>query len=462
MFYMKNLNGINRVWRPWSRTAPAAEPSASARPLLPAALALAMLVAYAAPLWGLAGLSVPQSPMFHAASLADEPLIPAERQEALYREFIERFYSPWRQTAPRDAAKTLEWVFEAYGKNVFGENLLPRSPSWIEEQRRQARIEAAGELNRHAISVRPAFLRLMPTVTPAFRSPSLAGEGYPFDYLQNSAVHPGEPLFVSHLSMDGLWAWCDSSYASGWIEIKDLAFVDEAAEAGWMTLPLAVVVHENAVVRDETGSLFRAKVGAMLPLLRRGITEHMLLAPVRGQDGRLIERTVMVPAAEAVPAPLSPSTWTLAAVAEEILGEPYGWGGFLGNRDCSAMTRDMLLPFGIWLPRNSRAQANAGRSLSLEGMTNEEKKDLLKQEGVPFLTLAGLPGHIMLYVGTWRGEPLVMHNMWGIRTEREGAEGRHVIGRTVITTLDLGSDLPDHALGRLLIDRLDRLAFLVD
>lgn len=409
--------------------------------------------------WALAGLEVPQSPMYHAASFMDEPLITAERRQELYRRLKEQFYSPWRQTEPRQAAEVLEWVFDRYGVNVYGENLQPRSAAWVEEQRRQARLDAVGALSRHAVSVRPTSLRLMPTETPAFRSPELAGEGYPFDYLQNSAVHPGEPLFVSHLSLDGLWAWCDTSYASGWVEVRDLAFVDDAAKAKWTALPLAVIVREKALLRDGTDSLFRAKVGTLLPLLRRGISEHVLLAPVRGRNGLMDERAVRISAEEAVPAPLVPTPWTLAAVAEELRGELYGWGGFLGNRDCSAMTRDALLPFGVWLPRNSRAQAESGRFLSLEGLSNEEKKELLKREGVPFLTLVGLPGHIMLYVGTHRGEPLVFHNMWGIRTERKGVEGRYIVGRAAVTTLDLGEDLPEHAQGKLLVDRINRLGF---
>ena len=31
-----------------------------------------------------------------------------------------------------------------------------------------------------------------------------------------------------------------------------------------------------------------------------------------------------------------------------------------GDRDCSALTRELLTPFGIWLPRNSVAQARTG------------------------------------------------------------------------------------------------------
>jgi len=49
--------------------------------------------------------------------------------------------------------------------------------------------------------------------------------------------------------------------------------------------------------------------------------------------------------------------------------------------------------------------------------------------------------------------------MWGIRTERKGVEGRYIVGRAAVTTLDLGEDLPEHAPGKLLIDRINRLGF---
>lgn len=70
-----------------------------------------------------------------------------------------------------------------------------------------------------------------------------------------------------------------------------------------------------------------------------------------------------------------------------------------------------------------------------------------------------MPGHIMLYVGAYRGRALALHNLWGIKTEDRGREGRHIIGRCVISTLDVGRSLPDHMPGRLLMDRIDRMAF---
>jgi len=408
----------------------------------------------------LAGLGVSQSPLFHAASLPNIPLVSEEHQKKLFLEMRERFFSPWTQTEARKTAETLEWVFDHYGKGgIFGENLQPRASSWVEEQRRASRIGAAGELNRLAVSVRQSSLRLMPTDDPAFFSPDLPGKGFPFDYLQNSLVHPGEPLFVSHLSEDGLRAWCDTSYASGWMNLHDLAFADEKIVKYWMELPLAAVVSENTVFRRGEMALFSAKAGTLLPLVSRGITEHRVLVPFRDPDGRLVVQEERASAEKVEPVPLLLTPWKLAAVAEEFTGELYGWGGYLGNRDCSAMTRDLLLPFGIWLPRNSAAQAGIGEVLSLENLSPAEKKEIIKSQGLPFLTLPGMPGHIMLYVGTSKREPLVLHNMWGVRTERKGVEGRFVVGRCVLSALEIGSDHPDHVPGRLLIDRLNRMAF---
>jgi hypothetical protein len=56
-----------------------------------------------------------------------------------------------------------------------------------------------------------------------------------------------------------------------------------------------------------------------------------------------------------------------------------------------------------------------------------------------------LPGHIGLYLGMdKRGEPLMLHNLWGVRTVLpDGGEGRAVAGKLSISTLRPGENRSD-------------------
>lgn len=69
------------------------------------------------------------------------------------------------------------------------------------------------------------------------------------------------------------------------------------------------------------------------------------------------------------------------------------------------------------------------------------KKQRILEQGTPFLTLVRKPGHIMLYIGSYNGQPLVMHSAWGLKTKVDGVYGRKVMGSTIITTLEPGIEL---------------------
>jgi hypothetical protein len=137
-----------------------------------------------------------------------------------------------------------------------------------------------------------------------------------------------------------------------------------------------------------------------------------------------------------------------------MIGEPYGWGGLYGNRDCSSMTRDFFAVFGIWLPRHSEDQVKeAGTYIDLQGLSPEQKEKMILEKGVPYLSLLWRKGHVMLYIGQKDGRALIFHNIWGIRTkDLQGREGRKIIGQAVITTLQPGQELIniDSAAGSLL------------
>ena len=129
------------------------------------------------------------------------------------------------------------------------------------------------------------------------------------------------------------------------------------------------------------------------------------------------------------------------------------------------MIRDLLAAFRIWLPRDSKDQIEVGEQYALAG-SPEEKIQVIKEKGVPFLTILRKKGHNMLYVGDApNGDPLILHAKWGLETSYSNDQladflraypiegihldadgklrGRHIIGETVITSVTIGSENTD-------------------
>lgn len=407
--------------------------------------------------------SLYQDPFFYIRGNPWDPLLARDELERLRDPFDAKYFSPWEKGHFCKARDVLEWVFRyVEAREGYGQNLRALPSGWFERLRIQSDIESSGEIGLPAISVVSTSLRLLPTEEPFFLDPGEPGEGYPFDYLQNSGVHPGEPLFLSHYSLDGDWAFVETSYASGWMSVRDFALAGEDFRREWRAWSMSALRKDGLVLKDRQGHfLSRGSIGTLLPLLGQDGRSCVLAVPRRGDSGEAVMVEALCPAGASSPFPLQLTAWNLTRVASEMTGQSYGWGGFLGKRDCSATVRDIFLPFGIWLPRNSAAQARAGTFVSFEGMERSEKEETLLRDGVPFTTLVAMRGHIMLYVGQRRGRPLVLHNTWGLRTCEEGKEGRHIIGKTVITTLTPGKELPALDPDRgLLIDRVTGMTLL--
>jgi peptidyl-prolyl cis-trans isomerase SurA len=68
------------------------------------------------------------------------------------------------------------------------------------------------------------------------------------------------------------------------------------------------------------------------------------------------------------------------------------------------------------------------------------KKEFIVNNAKPWRSVLYLKGHIMLYIGQKSdGEPLVIHDAWGIKSfDANGKEGRYMLGGIVITTLEEG------------------------
>jgi peroxiredoxin family protein len=71
-----------------------------------------------------------------------------------------------------------------------------------------------------------------------------------------------------------------------------------------------------------------------------------------------------------------------------------------------------------------------------------------------------MPGHVMLYVGSFRGEIAIFHTFWGIRTIEGGREGRKVVGQTAFTSLEPGKELLGADPEGALLKRLESMTLL--
>ncbi|MCM2264583.1 MAG: SH3 domain-containing protein [Desulfuromonadales bacterium] len=388
------------------------------------------------------------------AGTAERLLVPAEEQARLDAGYNERFFAPWRQQRASLSAEEAFWGVTSYGnRQGYAENLLPIGSARWQQLVSSLQRESYPSLARPAITVRNTVCRVFPTARPFFLDPSRAGEGFPFDYFQNSALWAGTPLLVTHVSVDGAWFFAETGFVAGWLPAQDLAWADEPFRSAYQTGQYAALLRDEVTLRSAAGEfLTLTHLGAIFPVVAQDATSLQLLVPVRDADGAAVVRTAALAQELATRKPLPLQPGRIAELADHMLGQAYGWGGLFENRDCSATLRDLFTPFGIWLPRNSAEQAKSGGTFhDLANLDNAAKRDYLLQYGVPFYTLVWLKGHVGLYLGTdpASGEPLLLHNLWGVRTtDSRGREGRALVGRLAITTLHPGEERPDVEDGR--------------
>jgi len=392
--------------------------------------------------------NLPQDNAFYLnPATANCEAVTPQRQQSNYEGFRHYFFLPWNQAAPSHTRDDLSREFAKYRRKPgYGENGRKHTGEWLDQLVRNADLDTYPNAGFNGITIDPSDLRLLPTLKPHFASLKADGSGYPFDNLQNSAIPANTPIYVAHVAKDKSWVLADSPYGSGWLPVRDVAPVNPELIAVWEHSSHIAITRDDIAVYDDNGTfLFKTSVGAQFPGVDEDGENYRIM--VARTDGRRVAqiRLVSIPRNTAViqPLPLTPAN--LARMANELINEPYGWGGLYRNRDCSAMLKDLFAPFGIWLPRHSSHQAlKGGDFIDLSSLTADAKERMILERGIPFLTLIWVKGHIMLYIGSNHDRAIVFHNLWGIKTrDILGREGRKVVGHAAITTLQPGAELPD-------------------
>ncbi len=378
---------------------------------------------------------------------SDEPL-PSAVQARMDEDYNTIYFSVWHQKSPFHALpdRVREDFRKFTAKPGYGENKRLHPPSWMKKIYHNASLKNYPNAVGRGILTRNTDLRILPTGSPHFSSATGDISAWPFDNLQRSSVPVNTPVFVCHVSLDKSWVLVETSFTFGWIPADDLAYVDDVFIKTWESGRYAVVIRDQTSVLDEKERfLVRASVGHIFPLTAVKTDRMQVSVAVPDRNRNAVIRQGDIPADAAAPKPFRFNAVNAARIANEMIGEPYGWGGMYGHRDCSSMTRDFFAVFGIWLPRHSEDQVKeVGTYIDLKGLTPEAKEKVIQEKGIPYLSLLWRKGHVMLYIGSKDGRALIFHNIWGIRTkDLQGREGRKIIGQAVITTLQPGRELND-------------------
>lgn len=352
--------------------------------------------------------------------------------------FQNHYYRPWGYSGVPIGVKEASWPISAYNSG-YGSNLLPIPKEWFVKMGEQSNFKAFGVVSRPAVATRWMSVRVLPTQKPLYRNPAKPGDGFPFDMLQNNSVSFNEPIFISHYSLDGSWVYIFTNNASGWVEAASVAIVTPE-QINFFQEKEKVFIAQDGVVLKNNQNQFVAysRIGMVLPLLREDKeTISALYVDVNSKTQEII-----IPKSSARIGITLINKNDLASVGNQLLKNTYGWGEMFEERDCSSMIRDYMTPFGIWLPRNSAQQAKKGEVVSFKDMNNSQKLTTIKEKGIPFETIVYKKGHVLLYIGIVDDTVLVMHNIWGIRTkDKTGVKGRAIVGRAVVSTLELGKEV---------------------
>ena len=380
--------------------------------------------------------NIPQNPAYYANQIK---IFSKQKQKELDKEFNKKYFKPWELSELDIPQKDFGWEVRFITKKPIyrlkGSVIKPSTYNkWIEN----AQYKKMNSKKYKAITIRRTNVKALPTSNAFYRDPKKTGEGFPFDYNQNSALHINIPLLISHFSKDKRWAFVQASYSFGWIKTSDLALVDSKFIKQFKNNHYAMVIKDNLRLYDTKKPISLVKLGALFPISK---DKKFYLVASRDKKGHAHIKKVFIRNKNIIakkPLPFTPKN--VAMLAKEFYGEPYGWGGSYECRDCSATTRDFLGPFGIFLRRNSSKQVNDGTPINIKGLSKEKKKKAIIANAEPFRSLLHVPGHIVLYLGQYKGEPVIMHTYWGIR---KNDRTKLITGRTIITTTEPGKERSD-------------------
>jgi hypothetical protein len=370
-------------------------------------------------------------------------------QSAYSKNYIKQLFVPWGKSGGvhygmfsnqklnilRLQKMQITYLLSSPGWNQYGQR---NSLAWVKSIAANMMLHQYSNVDEMGIVVQNTYLRQLPTMGPRLNSRSNSAD-YHFDTLQISSVWVGTPVHILQISQDQQWALIKTVWMVGWVPYDAIGIVDSNFISDWQTNQYVAVVNNKSTITpsEDSDDAFTAYIGTVLPYDKTTSDGYDVLVPVMGSNHQAEIDHADVSSKVVNHFPIAATPANFAMIIDQLIGEPYDWGGLHHNSDCSGMMMKVFTPFGIWLPRSSIAQASAGRYVPLRRKSVLQREKYLLKYGRPFMTLVYINGHIMLYVGKYNGQPIIFHNLWGLALPHRGFA---YAGKAVLTRVNVGSN----------------------
>lgn len=364
----------------------------------------------------------------------------SNKNKNTFIDYYAKYFMPWNEQIKTQAfeSKVLQSLLSSHPKRYM-ENYQIISGSLYADIEDNINLKQINALLQKAIVIKNTNLRVLPVNSPLFDDPNSPGEGYPFDYLQDDFLKIGEPLLISHYTKDGKFVYAKtSSGENGFILAEDLVTVDNLFINNYQKQLIMLAKDTLGQLTEHSPATIQLYMGSVLPQLKNDI----ILLPIRNRYGKAELQPIKIATADLLKQPLAFSEVNVKKIVDQFLGQPYGWGGNLFHRDCARLVRDYFAVFGIYFPLLSKEQANQGEIINLAGLTDIEKKNIILQQAIPYQSIIALPGHIGIYMGKYNDEPIMLQSCWAIKLFDKDDEYRYVIGKIILSTMNIGQELP--------------------
>ena len=265
---------------------------------------------------------------------------------------------------------------------------------------------------RQGIAVRTTQLRNIPSFFPQ-QTGLTQSRKERWDLWNIGVIKIGMPVQALHVSKSGeyLFVLCEAGY--GWVRSEDIAFGARKEIDEFVNAPDFIVATNDRVqfYTDEscTYSSGWFGLGTRLPLVSKS-NPRMVKIPVRKMNGQFSTDTAWVADTDDVHTGLVPySRRNIVVIAFRLIGTPYDWSGAWFGRQHETIYRDIFACFGFDLPCHNALFTffnNNNTTVLLPSMGEEMYiKQMIENE--PFVTLQSCGDHCQLYMGEYRGRPIV-------------------------------------------------------